>query len=230
MYSKKLKLIYIHIPKTAGSSITKYLIKNDPESEISYQKTLPNSFFKNAQWLETNTHIPLQYYNMFLSEYEVSNFLKFSSVRHPLDKLKSMYFYSKKHKWIDHTIEEYIDILYHDLLYLEKYGHTIDYRFENQQNKKCQYNTGMLMRQSDFFKESDGVKVIKFETLQDDFDKFTKNHNLPKFTIPHSNQASLETGYLNFFKQMIKGKSKKNIMKIIDFYYEDFIRFDYKLP
>ncbi len=72
-YNKKYECIFIHIPKTAGTSILKLLNNNE-------------TFRYHGFWYEYQKRSP-HYFN---------NFYKFSFVRNPWDRTVSTYFYLRK--------------------------------------------------------------------------------------------------------------------------------------
>ena len=117
MFSKKYNLLFIHIPKTAGSSITNYMkTLNDSFVNKYYQKQMDLNFLQKTRNLnvlicDTYTHIPLDDYRYILTDTEYKNSIKFTVVRNPISKLKSFYYFLKGHYWLSIDIGEMLPIL-----------------------------------------------------------------------------------------------------------------------
>ena len=84
LISNKLKYIYIHIPKTGGSTIKKTL----PFTPIKYNHGI--GYDKNIYILNT--------YHSKVDELklDLTNYYLFTFVRNPYDRLYSSYLYLKK--------------------------------------------------------------------------------------------------------------------------------------
>lgn len=98
MYYKDLKTLFVHIPKNAGTSVTKMLdscseypvsssgiaqFGNDTGAGKIYHRKLSQYYYENS--------ISNQLYD--LTTEELSTFFKFAVVREPLDRLGSLYRY-----------------------------------------------------------------------------------------------------------------------------------------
>lgn len=84
---RNLKLCFIHVPKTAGSSIEKALNWQGANHLIGPLNKKYNVCPQHLYWSEIKEEIP-----------EAENFLKFSVVRNPFDRLVSEYFYARQNK------------------------------------------------------------------------------------------------------------------------------------
>jgi len=216
MYIKKYNILFLHIPKTAGSSVTKYM--EYLGGDDYYQKTLPSDF-SCSKWVETYTHLPLKYYNEFLTDEQVESAIKFTVIRNPLDRLKSWYFYNKIKGWVDLPINKFLPQIYKEINLLLERGYCLDYT--NRNNCGSLYNTLGIMKQSDFFDSNDNISLLKFENLQIDFNKFVSKYNLPKYDIPNIN-PSVQISRQKFTKEMVLGHSKHMLNFVLDYYSTDF--------
>jgi hypothetical protein len=98
-YFKDLNLLYIHIPKTGGTSIEKYFYKNRPQTLSSL---ISHSLYPEYDYIKINNH-SLQHctYREFYDNREYfginfdDNLTILSSIRHPYSRLISDLFYFK---------------------------------------------------------------------------------------------------------------------------------------
>jgi len=86
------KIYYIHLPKTGGTSITKFIRENYPSIEIIEHGTLPkNCNFKTPMGYNSGTKEILNNDSYF-----------FASLRNPYDYWVSNFFYGRKHTRHNH--------------------------------------------------------------------------------------------------------------------------------
>lgn len=100
------KLLFVHITKTGGQSITSFLLDNLGENPHSFKNPkyglIPNKKFKIAG--------PEHYHHKFLSEYEnVDDYFKFTVVRNPYERFCSAFYFRGLHK--EYTYKEYTKII-----------------------------------------------------------------------------------------------------------------------
>ena len=99
MISHKYQYIFIHIPKTAGTSIKKHLNSLRPETD--YQSP--------EDPLENFGHNKLSYYE---SKYKnTENFYKFCFIRNPYDRMVSLYKYAKKYIQLDYSFLDFCNFV-----------------------------------------------------------------------------------------------------------------------
>lgn len=195
------KTIFVHIPKTAGTSI-EYLL-GFKERDINILRT----GWENSVKIGGCIYVPQHLTSRHLMDHPTSQnywdeYYTFSVVRNPYDRILSEY-----------------------------YGHVLrdnKKKFSNNEFKKwfldkvikqesCHY-----IPQSNFIIEDGEVlveDVFKFESLQSEINILKKKLNI-KEELPHKNKSN------NNNKIIILNKENKNI--IYDLYREDFINFNYE--
>jgi len=184
MISHELKCIFIHIPRTAGSSIERALINDDWWTVESKTKHLIASQAKK---------IYSEYWN---------DYFKFSFVRDPYSRMLSMTTFDKIRKMYYGDTVSFTGIItdQHINEYKKLFGHLIliehDYRFykrkevENETHREnCVYGN-ILDEPIDY--------IGKFETLEEDFKNLCntlglREKELGKFShSPHEHSLSVE--------------------------------------
>lgn len=244
----KKDINFIHIPKTAGMTITE-LFHKYLDMEVGYgwhrfknKKVQAKDILKkeliNEKTLDINTwHMPISYYNEKQLKYFLNNFDLFAIVRNPYSKIVSIYSFWLKyyHEKKDHDYftsdKEYIEGIYDNnmnvsesglnsfigkLLSNDKYAHELDghlipsYKYTHIQKSN---------------KLEKICTILKYENLNEDFNKFIKNNNL---SIP---QNSIDEIFINTSKsKLTQDNLNSKSIKLINSYYElDFKLFDYKM-
>jgi len=215
MYIKKFNLLFIHIPKTAGTSITHYM--NFLGGDNYYEKTLPLNFV-TPRWAGKYTHLPLKYYKYFLDNNTIENSIKFTVIRNPLSRLKSWYYFNRSQGYVDIPINKFLPQMYKEINFIQERGYSLDH---DDISGESVYDTLGVMRQVDFFQKEDNVHLLKLENLQSNFNEFTSKHNLPKFEIPLTNTTEkIDTRF--FIKEMCSGHPSTMKNFIFDYYKEDY--------
>ena len=96
------KIIFVHIPKTAGQSVTNYFLNN-----IGKDFTLDLPEFGLLENVNLEMPGPQNHHHMYLDEYvdlgyvkkdELKNYFKFCVIRNPLDRFRSSFYYNRMHK------------------------------------------------------------------------------------------------------------------------------------
>ena len=213
-YIKPLNLIFVHIPKTGGSFIEgKLKIIN----EVLY-----------GTYKIFGGHHSINKFISKLNIDNISSYNRFAVVRNPYDRIISAYNYLKKTK-ISHRIEwnnlssplsisDFICSIYN--LYKKKKLLVI--KKENwhfQQQYKFVVN--------DLNKKNILCNILKYENLQDDFEKFIELYKKKK---------NIYNLFYNIIYKKIKIKEHYDILNILNFndinmineiYKEDFLLFGY---
>jgi len=230
MYNPKNNLIFIHIPKTAGTAISEYMYKlNEERKDIVHNVKMDHGFLGKIRYATEYTHITFSMYKKLLNEKICNDAIKFVIVRNPINKLKSWYYFHTQNKWVNFSINKMLPILYHDLKLIESRGYSLN--CDNHSDGGAVFNTFGIIRQTDYFNiKTDNVNILKFESLQKDFDEFVEKYNLPKFKINKINVTKdVSTSDREFFIKLTKGHSQEMIEYIINYYKPDFNLLGYKL-
>ena len=208
MIIDKEKLIFIHIPKNAGTSIKSIFSENKnfhiPGGEIFKHKTI-NEIKKEH----------LDKYN----EYK-----KFAIIRNPYDRMISFYAYYKNYRLTNNMLYKKG---YVEKANIKNFREWICNKKENVDiNYSIKYHVGKLNVLNTFIKEKlfkpqhtwvdKTVAILKFENLQKDFNDFLNK----KVNIPKTNNSS-RYDLLDYYNE-----ETANI--VYNLYKEDFKKFNYK--
>jgi len=203
MIIDKEKLIFIHIPKNAGSSIKKYLLGNE-------------SFEKLDRPWKHKTIFDIKKSNLDI----YNNYNKFAIVRNPYDRMVSWFSYLKKYR------------LDNDLLNTYAYNSKIDSyeivetvkapidEFRNWiLNPYANFNDAavklqLLKNQYEWIDES--VTILKYENI----DKELSNFFNKKIELPKINDTS-KFSTMDYY-------DRKSLDIVYDRYKQDFKKFNYK--
>ena len=194
----KQNILFIHIPKTGGQSITVYLLENNNQPTDN----LNNSDFGLINNNNFKLKGPQHYHHMFLTEYEkmykIKNYFIFSVVRNPFDRFVSAFYYSGFAEEYD-----YVDMI--DIIPTLKKNKKLDlYR--------------MFCPQYKFFEGKSKIdKIFKTENLHESFN-FLNN----KFQF-----KSTKDYFINSRNKTRKplNETTKNFIK--NYYKDDFEKFGY---
>ena len=203
MISDKHKFIFVHTPKSGGSSIEEVLLKNEIGiNDVYFQKKfwadnlsikLKKKFFIG----KTDQKFAPQHYTtkMLKTEYsnKFKNYFKFTFVRNPWDKVVSEWLYFKK-------IDPEYNFGFNESINNKSYGNK-PYPFEE--------HTWM---QVEFASECDYVG--RFESLQKDFNTVCDKIKIPKQKLPHKNKTK-HKHYTEYYddetRQIVAEKYAKDI-------------------
>ena len=163
--SKKHKAIFIHIPKTAGKSITSVLRKNNFKIiQLQCAPDKSNDDKTGAYKLGTVQRA------LRKTSYEtMKNNYKFAFVRNPYDRAVSNYYF---------------------LGYRGKMSFNTFLKTELKKVRDVWHHT---LTQSQHIHDKDGNLMVdfigKFENLQEDFDKICDKIGLARVQLPHNNAS-----------------------------------------
>jgi len=169
MISHKLKFIFVHIPKTSGNSLSLFLkdfIDNEVIQRSSKMGEKQGISIICEKTKKDIKHNNITYYKNIYGE-KINDYLKFTIVRNPYDRMLSFYFWNKgknNQKFIrnefinfvknnDSFQNEYIDDTFHIIYYenlvnelknIECFKDIIDFynypRLNSSSNSKVNYN------------------------------------------------------------------------------------------
>ena len=191
MINERHKLLFVHIIKTGGSSMHKYLKQIGGTKHDRFHTTLEENL------------------NFNLNEYK--KYRKFSIVRNPWDRVLSAYTFYKSKKSSDFLLKE--DIEFNDWI---KIIYDKQNRYLTCHNLNIQWLH--LGNQYDWLtnhhNEIDMDFILRFENINEDFDRFTEKFNLPQYKFPHERKSDHEhytTMYNNESIDIVSKFCKKDI-------------------
>lgn len=197
MISHKHKLIFIHIPRTAGTSIEKALHGKDWHYVHSPSKHLT---------VHSAKKIYAEYWN---------DYFKFSFVRNPWDRMVSLlkygWFYgiSLDNKKILRPEKYFKD--FHKIEYDKRYFN--ENQFSDYTNVKESVYKNIIEGEMNF--------IGRFESLEKDFKKICEINNIKNVKLPHMEKSPNRKEYREYYDtnvhKLIERKYKKDIA---EFHYE----------
>ena len=206
MISDKFNFIFFHVPKVAGSSITKALSQNLTDSVLVNENNSRFKKFLSKTGKLWPNHATCREVKAYLGEQRYSNYFKFCFVRNPWDRLVSLYHY---------TVQKEAKIYAEKGIKLSQFNQQIINAgsFENW------IKTGKLgSTQTQFLTDTNGKLLVDFigrsENLQPDFSYIcghlrTSNIILPKVNV--SNRKSYQQYYNDETKQIAAKWCAKDI-------------------
>jgi len=202
----KYQIIFIHIPKIAGTSIEVFF--NMQKKELFY-----GDFYQyNNGFSTASQHLTPLALKEKISPDTFNNYFKFTFVRNPYDRIISEYYYKR--------INNQNLISYNDFTYwLNNFLHKIDSDHKLPQYKYVYDHTNNTDKLINF--------IGKYENLSHDFNKILKLINYREDNLKLGKHYD-SNNFLNVPK-LNKDKllTKENRDKIIDTYKLDFELFSY---
>ena len=207
LISNKKKFIFIHNPKTAGTSLTKVLLpysdflsrnQNKPYfyyfNKFVLSKLIGNIYAKHTPAWRVKKNVPEKW----------ESFYTFGVVRNPYNRSYSYYMYLKNNKRLNSYVK---DISFRDYIFSIRKQNWIDYQYYY----FCDQNKKLIID-----------KVIKMEELDVQFRKLLSDIDLGLgFNIPHLNSTESKTDYFDYY-------DREMISEINDVFTDDFEVFDYE--
>ena len=201
--NREMKIIFIHIPKCAGTSIAKTLDMYDknypPNLDTLYGITKQNIVLQS---------LCLEFYNQYLNDKFIKKCKIFTVVRNPYDRILSDYMWSNRKC---SNMYDFCKLIENTLKHKSKYS-LMSFDINTHSNH--------FLPQYEFINNSEYNinHVFKFENLKNDFEKVFSDKKLlhiNKTKHPH---------FIDYFK------NKPKCVKIInDIYKEDFMKFGYNM-
>lgn len=155
VFNDKIKVIFIHIPKTGGTSIENAL--NCKEIKNGYG-VINNKAIHHYSWKEYKNKYPKRF----------KNYYKFTIVRNPYDKILSDYYYLKHIAKLD--IDNFQNITFDE--YLNYCGEIVKNKLYN----KTKYHDHFLPQHKFIFNDNNNLmvnKILRFENFSH-INKFIK--------------------------------------------------------
>lgn len=197
--SDKYKVVFLHNPKTGGSSI-EALLEIPKDSEY-----LLNRYYGNTS-KPVPQHFTYNQLRIIIPREKFNSYFKFTYVRNPWDRLLSTYAW---HNRGFETFEEFVNFV--DELY-QKYTPETIYNYPNYQEKYCSH----LLPQ--YVYTGPDVHVYRFENFNPETQNLLYRLDIQK-SIPKDN-ASNHQHYSKYYND----KTRDIVAKI---YAEDIKRFGY---
>lgn len=210
------KIIFIHIPKCAGTSVERILqIKDEKDfytekltSNILAELALKNFTDEDYKICASKNkqHYTYKELSKILSEDILKNFTKFSIVRNPYDRLVSEYYFREKSVKLHKNFEDFAK----NVLKLNRF--TRNWLYDGHLETQSSY----LINEENNFNSID--KIFKFEKLNE-CAAFLTGVTGDK-NMPHLRKTSNRKPYEEYYTQELKEI-------VYNFYKEDFINFNY---
>jgi len=171
MLSLEHKFLFVHIPKTGGNSIQQALIDYSEDRIVlaNHFQDGVNRFGIYSPNIPSRKHSAINDYASMLDREIFNDIFKFSCVRNPWDRLISFYF--SPHNGVKTWDRDMFISL------VKRVSPMIDYLRV--------HNTGINRAKSSI----DIDYIIRYESLQDDFDAVCDKLELPRRSLPHRNKS-----------------------------------------
>jgi hypothetical protein len=228
--STKNKLAFIHIPKTAGSSILKRMVENDSNT-IFQCEDHKNIFVGDNDYHQTHYTYKEISESCKKIDLNVSDYKFFTIIRNPYHRFLSALVYNLKYdnKNMLSCIEDYVEKIL-DLIISNNFEVIHDYKCICNGSKFCKFSLDNnifsievkhLAPQINFVtdfdnKISEKIIILRYENLKTDI----INNNLLLF----QNLACVNKGCLDSYEKILTNDIKNKIYQI---YEPDFTTFGY---
>ncbi|MEA3638335.1 MAG: sulfotransferase family 2 domain-containing protein [Lamprobacter sp.] len=208
-----LKFIFLHVPKTAGTSVTSWLSEHTGWNDIELGGTHYGEQIQAiyGQRFKLHKHSPANQVKSIVGSDIWNSYYKFAIVRHPLDRLVSAFhFYQAwEHPSVApakecKNINEFLNSAYFD-----------------KDRRNCTRSTGSQAKFLESPQNEPLDKICRFEMLEDDIAEVADflRINLPQ--LPHKNKTAHDTFQAYFTPEM------RALAEGI--YFSDFLAFGYQL-
>jgi hypothetical protein len=195
MISHELKCIFIHIPKCAGSSINREL---------------------NLKSVGFSGHSPASYHSEYLNQY-----LSFTFVRNPYDRVVSAYKYFRKlkkgHRW--YSRNKIISDSANQMDFKEFAYHIPDF-LKLMKREEGSFESGIHFQPFYYFIDEPISHIGRFENIQRDFIKIRRSLGLRSKPLPKTNSTN------NVDYRKLYTEQTRNF--VYNIYQEDIKKYNYE--
>jgi len=180
LYSLSHRFLFIHIPKTAGNSLQSVLSQYSDDAIV---RSAPHHdgverFAVRSTRYNTRKHSTLTVYAHEYGDALLRQLFTFCCVRNPWDRCISHFLHRERHRWDRAEFMRFVAAR------VKPVRHYIESRpDESQPLSDCIEPLGFVMR---------------FESLQDDFDRVCERLDIPLAPLPHRN-VSGKSGYAKYY-------------------------------
>jgi len=205
MISLQKKFLFIHIPKTAGNSI-QGILKEFSEDRITSSAEVQDGierFGVENSFYKTRKHSSLALYKKVIEQDTWNKLYKFATIRNPWDKMISFYFspHAGRSDW---NRDEFLKFI-KKVRPLEYFVCEMSLR-DKIQAKFNIYTNGKKIENIDLF--------MRFEHLQEDFDKVCQVLDIPHYELPKRNSSKREHYSKYYDDELVELVRKKHRREI----------------
>lgn len=201
MIAHNKKIIFIHIPKTAGTSIIRVFW--DDNTKIKYRKK--------------NVYQPHETIKNVLNEEKFNEYFKFCVIRNPWDRLTSLYRYRMQypHNALEYNIAENLSfddyLMNIDEIEIERYCNGDEQICPHDQQIKWIVDDNMNIRVD---------MILRFENLESDWNLLCNKIEI-EADLPHKTVTEGEKDYRKYYTEYTKNL-------VAERYKDDIEWFNYK--
>lgn len=212
VYLRKNKILFLHIPKTAGSSIRRSLETIEKIVDVPTNKSKTNW---HSTYKDCKIHIP-----------DIQDYQKFTVIRNPWDRVCSWYFFRKE--LLENEIHKmqkgiksrrFINDIERLSAELSVMKNDFNDWFLKYYNVPWDYTWFSLSHSQSFWLGDGKFDIIKFENISEDIKKIKQ---LANNKLPHKRKTQ---NVLHKYQDIFDNKTKDLVYQI---YKEDIIKFDYE--
>lgn len=191
------KVVYVHIPKTGGSSIASVLTE------------LSGNIKRSNVNLRVHEHIKAKEIKQIIGEPVWKDYFTFAFVRNPWDLMISCY-----HWWLQKADKR---VFNKDIIKIKSMGSFTNFINSNYGMNMINECQGNLF---DWISENDSIIVNyvgKFENLQKDFNYICYNLGIQPLELPHKNKTKRKN-YQEYYNESTKKIIAKRFEKTIEIF------------
>ena len=202
---KKIRTIFIHIPKNAGSSITQYFKSNFLESELKHW-ALSNQTKHETYFEIQKKGKNLSILKNFFFDASFLDFYKFAVVRNPYDRMVSLYFYLKQRHSQNLLEKNNVDSFDEFIYLLENSDSWIYNLYSTKLQLKYLVDENQIVAMN---------YICRFENIHQDLATVSKQIGV-NIKLPHENK-SCHSSYKKYYTNNTKSIVSKYYSKDLNF-------------